>query len=85
MISHVKETIPGVAGNCASGAAWTLAWITANVEPALHMLAVLVGILTSGATFAYYIVQWQAARAKRGRVQKGRRARGKRSARGRRV
>lgn len=61
----IKETVPGVAGNCTTGVAFGLAWVTANSMPFLHILSVLVGIVASVATAAYYFVEWRAARQHR--------------------
>lgn len=64
MITQVKETVPGVVGNCTSASAFTLAWVTMNVLPWLHLLSVAVGILASGGTAVYYFVQWRNGRHK---------------------
>lgn len=58
----IKDTVPGVAGNCTTGVAFGMAWMTANSLPFLHILSVVVGILASIATAAYYFVEWRAAR-----------------------
>lgn len=72
----IRETVPGVAGNCTTGVAFGLAWMTANTLPLLHILSVLVGILASVATAGYYFYEWRADRqhrAKYGRLPPRRR------------
>lgn len=64
MITQVKDTVPGVVGNCTSAGAFTVAWMTANVLPWLHLLSVAVGILASAGTAGYYFVAWREGRHK---------------------
>lgn len=73
MISHIKDTVPGVAGNCTTAAAFTIAWITTNALPWLHVLSVMVGIGASVATGIYYMRAARTKRARRERVQRYRR------------
>jgi len=72
VIAQVKETVPGVVGNCTSGVAYVLAYVTAETLPILHVMSLLAGVLASSATFAYYIVQWRRAHAKHVRSQRRR-------------
>lgn len=60
--AHVKETMPGVAGNCTTVGAFSVAWFTEEVLPTLHALSLLVGIIAGCATAAYYYVMWRKAR-----------------------
>lgn len=55
----IKETAPGVVGNCASAGAFALAWFTANALPILHVISILVGIGASIGTAGYYFVAWR--------------------------
>lgn len=55
MISHVRETLPGVAGNVTSSGAFTVAYLTTDVLPWLHVVSILAGIIASVATTIYYI------------------------------
>lgn len=64
MITQVKDTVPGVVGNCIGGGAFTIAWMTTNVLPWLHLLSVAVGILASAGTAGYYFVAWREGRHK---------------------
>lgn len=66
----IKDTIPGVVGNCSAGAAFGVAWLTDNAMPALHLLSVVVGIVASVATAMYYLIEWRAARKRRGQPRR---------------
>lgn len=63
----IKDTVPGVVGNCASTSAWVTAWITLHSEPVLHIMSVVAGIIASIATAAYYILEYRRARKERTR------------------
>lgn len=67
MIPQVKETMPGLAGNCVSGSAWTIAWATEAVMPWLHIISVVVGILASAGTAGFYFMAWLDGRHKKSR------------------
>jgi hypothetical protein len=61
---HVKETVPGIIGNCAVGVAGIVAWITADGLPILQAVSLLCGILVALATAGYYFVMWRRVRRK---------------------
>ena len=67
MIDHLRETTPGLIGNCTAGAAWGIAWLTADGLPILHALSMVAGILLSIITGAYYFAKWRLARSERKR------------------
>lgn len=73
MITQVRDTAPGVVGNCIGTGAFTVAWMTTNVLPWLHILSVLVGILASAGTAGYYFVAWRQGWHKKSRRGKTRR------------
>lgn len=77
----IKDTIPGVVGNCSAGAAFGIAWITDNAMPALHILSVIVGIVASVATAMYYLLEWRRVRKERGQQTRRRRTALKKKAR----
>lgn len=70
----IRDTVPGVAGNCASGGAWLIAWFTLHGEPVLHVMSVVAGIIASIATAAYYILEYRRARKERVQITKRGRA-----------
>jgi len=65
----IKDTIPGVVGNCASVTAFSVAWLTDNALPVVHVFSILAGTAASIATAAYYVVSWQARRNERNRTR----------------
>lgn len=58
---HVKETMPGIIGNCASGAAFVAAWLTNDGLPLLHVISVVIGIIVGIGTAGYYFAMWRRA------------------------
>lgn len=69
----IKDTIPGVVGNCSVATSFGVAWLTDNAMPALHVISVVVGILASLATAMYYLLEYR--RAQKERDQQTRRRR----------
>lgn len=61
----IKDTIPGVVGNCSVATSFGIAWLTDNAMPTLHVLSVVAGIVASVATALYYLLEWRAARKRR--------------------
>lgn len=59
---HVKETMPGIIGNCASGAALVAAWLTNDGLPILHVISVVIGIIVGIGTAGYYFAMWRRAK-----------------------
>ena len=66
IVEHLKETAPGVASNCVSGAAWVVALVSGSL-PYLHALSLLVAVIASGATAGYYFIAWRNERKTRAR------------------
>lgn len=61
----IKDTIPGVVGNCSVVTSFSIAWLTDNAVPVLHVISVIVGIIASIATAMYYLLEWRAVRKRR--------------------
>jgi hypothetical protein len=55
MITHIKATVPGVAGNATAAGSFGVAYFTVTVMPVLHAFSILAGIIASVATAVYYI------------------------------
>lgn len=62
MLDH---TAPGAGAACTTYSALAVAWVTSGVEPALHVVSLLVGIAAGIATAGYYFVQWHGVRKHR--------------------
>lgn len=53
--THLKETIPGVVGNGTSASAFTVAYVTADILPWLHIASIIAGFVASVCTAIYYV------------------------------